>query len=171
MHAGQTVQIACSSSSFNCRPHAQCRPRAPLARHPPVPASSAPFAAPPCPFRLTLCRVGSNSASYCSKLQDSLAADPSRPPGSVDRTAKPQLVVRPPSDPKMAPKVKRRRLDPPTKDKNDVPAPTPAAAPATETATTSTNGAHGNMATEPKFETLQLHAGYLHPCLTCPGLH
>jgi len=57
----------------------------------------------------------------------------------------------------MAPKVKKRRLDPPTKAKDDVPK--PAAAPATETATTSTNGANGNMATEPKFETLQLHAG------------
>jgi hypothetical protein len=66
----------------------------------------------------------------------------------------------------MAPKVKRRRLDPPTKAaKDDVPP--PAAAPATETATTSTNGANGEMATEPKFETLQLHAGYRRPSLAC----
>jgi hypothetical protein len=63
----------------------------------------------------------------------------------------------------MAHKVKKRRLDPPSKNKQDVDVPSAAAAaPATETTTTSTNGANGEMATEPKFETLQLHAGYLH---------
>jgi hypothetical protein len=61
-------------------------------------------------------------------------------------------------------KAKKRRIDPPVKEKEDLDV-SSTTAPATASATATANGTNGEMSTEPRFETLQLHAGYYPPIL------